>query len=76
MKKMPKKLYVRKEKDNNEEYYIAETDQDACLENGTVIGVYKLVEVKKVEVNIDLIETFNFGLIFLLLLRASKRIFS
>ena len=50
-KALPKKLFVKIEKDSNTEYFIADADAASLVEMGQKIkiGVYQLVEITNAE---------------------------
>ena len=51
MKKLPKTLYVKIEKESSTEYFVADAEAAALVEMGQKIriGVYELVETKTAE---------------------------
>lgn len=51
---MPEYLYIVREEDGMEHYFVAHTDIDG-IEKGTIVGVYKLSVMKVMSVKTELV---------------------
>lgn len=56
MKKLPKKIYVKLEKENSNDYFLSAQETTDVWDHGDKLGIYELKEVRTLVVKSELVK--------------------